>query len=119
MNLNFFNSLEHNNSNNFSNNFIDSFIKELQNYLSNCFSPDLNKTDLYTIDRFEGDNEVFAVCENRRTGKMVDIPISQVSPNAVEDDIIRYKDGIYVVDENQNRIIGNKMKKLSEEVFKK
>ena len=114
MNLNFFNSLEHNNSNNISNNF-----KELQNYILNCFSPDLNKTDLYTIDRFEGDNEIFAVCENRRTGKMVDIPISQVSPNAVEDDIIRYKDGIYVVDEDQNRIIGDKMKKLSKEVFKK
>ena len=50
---------------------------------------------------------------------MVDIPISQVSPNAVEDDIIRYKDGIYSVDEEQNRIIGDKMKKLSVEVFKK
>ncbi len=119
MNLNFFNSLEHNHSNDISNNFINSFIKELQNYLTTHFSPDLNKTDLYTIDRFEGDNEVFAVCENRRTGKMVDIPISQISPSAVEDDIIRYKDGIYVVDEEQNRIIGERMKKLSEEVFKK
>lgn len=87
MNLNFFNSLDHNNSNNISNNFINSFIKELQNYLSNCFSPDLNKTDLYTIDRFEGDNEVFAVCENRRTGKMVDIPISQVSPSSLSSNI--------------------------------
>lgn len=119
MNLNFFNSLNHTHSNNISNNFIDSFIKELQNYLSNYFSPDLNKTDLYTIDRFEGDNEVFAVCENRRTGKMVDIPISQISPSAVEDDIIRYKNGIYIVDEEQNHIIGGRMKKLSEEVFKK
>lgn len=117
MNLNFFNSLEHNNSNKISNNFINSFIKELQNALTTHHYPDLNKIDLYTIDRFEGDNEVFAVCENRRTGKMVDIPIYQISPNAVENDIIRYKDGIYIVDEAQNRIIGEKMKKLSEEVF--
>ncbi len=119
MNLNFFNSLEHTYSNNISNNSIDYFIKELQNYLTTYFSPNLNNIDLYTIDRFEGDNEVFAVCENRRTGKMIDIPISQISPNAVEDDIIRYKDGIYVIDEEQNSIIGEKMKKMSEEVFKK
>lgn len=117
MNLNLFNSLEQNRSNHISNNSIDSFIKELRSHLKGNFTLNMNKTDFYTIDRFEGDNEVFAVCENRRTGKMVNIPISQVSPNAVENDIIKYKDGIYVVDKKQNHITKEKMKKISEKIF--
>lgn len=119
MDLNLFNKLNNSHSNDTSNNFVNDFIQELQDYLKNLFSPALNKTDLYTIDRFEGDNEVFAVCENRRTGEMVDIPISQISPNAVEDDIIKFENGLYVVDEEQNRIVGEKMKELSKKVFKK
>ncbi len=119
MNLNLFNNLDNSHSNSTSNNFIDNFIKELQDHLKDLFVPTLNKTDLYTIDRFEGDNEVFAVCENRRTGKMVDIPISQIVANAVEDDIIKYENGLYVVDKEQNRIVGKRMKEISEKVFKK
>lgn len=119
MDLNLFNKLDNSHSKDNSNNFVNNFIKELQDYMKDLFSHTSNQKDLYTIDRFEGDNEVFAVCENRITGKMVDIPLSQISPNAVEDDIIKYENGMYVVDEEQNRIVGERMKKLSEKVFKK
>lgn len=74
MDLNLFNKLDNSHSKDNPNNFVNNFIKELQDYMKDLFSHTSNQKDLYTIDRFEGDNEIFAVCENRRTGKMVDIP---------------------------------------------
>ena len=63
----------------------------------------------YTIDRFEG---LFAICEERETGKMVNIHITRIQDGAKEGDIIKNIDGNYIIDEEET-------KKIKEEVQQK
>ena len=65
------------------------------------------------IDRFE---ENIAVCEDRKTGKIIEIPIEKIQENVKEGDVIKQVEGIYKKDiERQEEIeteIEDKMNKI-------
>lgn len=62
-------------------------MRELSSFLE-------TSRDVLSIDRFEGS---FAVCENQRTGKMENIPLSQIEANVQEGDMLSFQNGKYVV----------------------
>lgn len=65
------------------------------------------------IDRFE---ENIAVCEDRKTGKIIEIPIEKIQEKVKEGDVIKQVEGIYKKDiERQEEIekeIEDKMNKI-------
>ena len=98
-------------SNNENNKFdINIFIKELEERLI-----EMEKEKFYTVDRFEGD---IAVCEDRDTMEMINISKSELPSDIKEGSIVKYKDGNYSLDvEEQKRIeerIKEKMNNLWE-----
>ena len=97
MNLDLFNNI----SSNSSDNFLENFINELKNYLNK------NSNPMYTLDRFEGN---FAVLENRTTKELTDIPISNIPSNAKEGDILKLSNGSYVVDYEETRTVSDKIR---------
>lgn len=97
MNLDLFNNI----SSNSSDNFLENFINELKNYLNK------NSNPMYTLDRFEGN---FAILENRNTKEMTDIPISNIPSNAKEGDILKLSNGSYVVDYEETRTVSDKIR---------
>ena len=103
MNLDFFNRDRQNSINNFSSNFVSSFLKELNEFLKNAKNKPLFEDGLYQIDRFEGDNEVFAVSENFNTGKMVNIPKSMIPQNASDCYVLKAENGIFSIDYDETR----------------
>lgn len=99
---NILNSVDHileETNNRYKNSFIDHFIDELKFCLKQSSTleelENLPEDTLFTLDRYEGD---YAVCENRKTGEMVDIPRLKVNPYAKEGDILRYENNSYQID---------------------
>ena len=103
MNLDFFNRDRQNSINNFSSNFINSFLKELNDFLKNTRNKPLIEDGLYQIDRFEGDNQVFAVCQNLETREMFDIPKSEIPQEASDFYVLRVENGSYSIDYDETR----------------
>ena len=103
MNLDFFNRDRQNSISTLTSNFVNSFIKELNDFLKNTKNKPLFEDGLYQIDRFEGDNEVFAVSENLKTGKMVDIPKSMIPPNASRAFVLKAENGNFSIDYDETR----------------
>ena len=64
---------------------------------------------LFTLDRYEGN---YAVCENRTTGEMVDIPRAMVELHAKESDILRREGQSFVVDKEATKATREEIKKL-------
>ena len=109
------------------NEFISTFISELkdalQNYKANGNLEKINlkefnmeensnlknelETEYYTIDRFEGE---FAVCENRQTLEMVDIPKNKIPQNAKEGQILKMIDGEFELDLAETNRVENEIK---------
>jgi hypothetical protein len=100
MNLDFFNLERDKSTSNFSSNFINSFIKQLSDYLRNKL---IIENGLYQVDRFEGDFEVFAVCQNLQTQKMCNIPKSELPQETLECFVLKAENGLYSIDYNETR----------------
>lgn len=68
---------------------------------------------IFVVDRIENN---YAICENRDTGEMIDIELSQLPKEIKEGTVLKYENEKYVIDENtQKQIekrITNKMNKL-------
>lgn len=83
----------------YKNCLVDNFIDELKSFLNTTNVLDelkkLPADTLFTLDRYEGD---YAVCENRNTGEMVDIPRLNVDPYAKDGDILRRNGDTYMID---------------------
>lgn len=95
---------------NYNNSFIDNFIDELRSKLDKANSIDKTDDFLFTLDRYEGD---FAVCENRESREMINISRNKISNLAKEGDVIRLKNGMYVVDNSTDiENIEKKVEKL-------
>ena len=84
----------------------DSFSQELSNHLNSNFS----------IDRFEGE---FAVCENLKTGEMINIKKDLLPENAKEGSIIKYENGHYMLDDQSTIEQQEKIKNMVNNLFKK
>lgn len=60
---------------------------------------------MYTVDRIEND---YIVLENRNNLDMIDVKITEFNYDVSEGDIVLYKDGKYIKDEEEtNRIESN------------
>lgn len=70
----------------------------------------------FSIDRFE-DN--FAVCENRQTGELINIPISELPENAKEGSILILKNGKYLLDIESTKKEQKEVKNLVDNLFKR
>ena len=70
----------------------------------------------FSIDRFE-DN--FAVCENRQTGELINIPISELPENAKEGSILALKNGKYILDIESTKKEQKEIKNLVDNLFKR
>lgn len=75
-----------------------------------------NSNSTFSIDRFE---ENFAVCENLETGEFLNIQISDLPLNAKEGSIIKFENGIYVLDIENTEAKQLEIKKLVDNLFKK
>lgn len=98
MNFNFLNLDKDKSRDNSHSNFINSFLKELQDYIKNPKNNMFLKDDLYQIDRFEGDKEIFAVCQNLKTKEMFNIPKSEIPKEATDAYVLKVKNGSYIID---------------------
>lgn len=94
-----------NNAENFSNN---SFSNELKNKLE--------KTTFFSIDRFEDD---FAICENKTTGEMVNINKSILPESSKEGDILKFENGVYIIDKDATQNAQTEIKNMVNNLFKK
>ena len=79
-----------NNSNNNSN-IISNFSSELSTFLETNI-----EGATFTIDKIEND---VAVCENRENKKIINIHISKLPEDIKENDIIKYTNGQYILEE--------------------
>ena len=89
--------------------------RHIQSFISQIFSR-LNKEEIYVIDRCEGK---YAVCENRENQKMKNVNIYELPENVKEGDVLKYKNGIYIVDDDLRQEIeeriSNKVKNIFED----
>lgn len=103
----------------YNNSFIDKFINELKHSIAITESLEnlnkLQKDTLFTLDRYEGD---FAVCENRTTGVMYDIPAFKIDSNVKEGQIMKLENGIYKLDYEANAKQSEISRELTRKVFK-
>lgn len=87
----------------YNNSIIDNFLDELVNQLGILDAKEklkkLPEDTLFTLDRYESN---YAVCENRTTGKMYDIPRTMVESNAKEGDILKLEGTTYQKAHNEN-----------------
>lgn len=97
-------------NNNFNNKSSkNAFSEELENYI--------DKTNTsFSIDRFEGD---FAICEDRKTKKMINIEKSLLPIEATEGDIIKFENGKYILDVIQTKKEKEEIKNLVDNLFKR
>lgn len=96
------------NSNDKKNNS-DDFSLELNNYIEKTKST-------FSIDRFE---ENFAICENRETGELINIPLSQLPKNVKEGSILKFENGNYVLDIEATKKEQQEIKNLVDNLFKR
>ena len=104
------------NINSYNNSIVDNFVDELKKHLAVADSMEkLSKVPedtLFTLDRYESN---YAVCENRTTGEMFDIPRLMVDPYARDGDILKLENGKYRIDYNENE----KQREISRELTKR
>lgn len=87
----------------------DSFSKKLNDNLN------LNNST-FSVDRFEGE---FAVCENKKTGEMVNIKKSLLPENVKEGSIIKFENGNYILDSDATLQKQEQIKNMVNNLFKK
>ena len=86
------------------------FIKELELFLEKP------KSISYSIDRFEG---AFAVCENRESLEMVNIPLSKLPKNINKSTILKFENNKYYIDTVKTICIKNQINYKSSKVYKR
>ena len=96
-------------------NSIRDFQKELQDKLDQNNSK-LDDNILFTLDRFEGD---FAICENKTTGEMINIPKELIASSAKAGAILKIENGKYVLDEEETAKAQREIKDLANNLFKR
>lgn len=84
----------------FKNVEIEKFLNELSNKLKNM-------EDKFTIDRFEND---IAVCENRKTGEIIEIEKSKLPLNIKEGTIIKKVNNEFIEDIEENEKTAERIK---------
>ncbi|MBP3503222.1 MAG: DUF3006 domain-containing protein [Clostridia bacterium] len=84
-------------------NFIQSILKEL-----NLMEETL------VVDRIE---ENIAVCENRKSGKIIEIDISKLPKGIKEGNVLKYEKGIYKIDIEEQKKIEERIKEKMKNIW--
>ena len=66
------------------------------------------------IDRYEGN---FAICENRKTGKIKQIPKEHIQQGLKEGSIIKFENGKYVQDKEKQEAIEKNIKEKMNKIW--
>ena len=86
---------------------IDNFIKEL--------SEGLKKMEQeLVVDRFEED---IAICEDRKTGKKVEINKSELPQEVKEGNVLKYQNGKYKIDVEKHEEISKRIKEKMDNLW--
>ena len=88
---------------------VNKFIKEIIERLKR------NKEEL-VIDRYEGD---FAICEDRITRKIMEIPKENIEKGLKEGSIIKFAGGKYIQDKEKQEKIEKRIKEKMKNVSKR
>lgn len=86
---------------------VSDFIKELTERLTKM------EQELI-IDRFEGE---FAVCEDRKTGEMINIEKEKLPNGAKEGSILKFDNDRYVLDEKKEEEIRNRIEEKARKLW--
>ena len=70
--------------------------------------------EILIVDRIEGD---IAVCENRSNGVMINIQLSKLPPETKEGTVIKYFDGKYSLDSEEQDNIENRIKDKMDDLW--
>lgn len=69
---------------------------------------------ILVIDRFESN---FAICENRKTGEMVNIEKQKLPDNISEGDVLKIVDNEFIIDEQTKKEIEERIKRKVSNIF--
>lgn len=92
--------------------FLHNFIKELGDYLNNMNN---QKENIFVVDRIE--NKV-AVCENRNTGKTLEISLEELPKNIHDGTVLIEKNGKYEISREKQNEIENIINEKVKNIFK-
>lgn len=97
-----------------SRNNIFNKTKDILNSISTIIQNNIKNSNSFVIDRFEGK---FAICENLKTKEIINIPISKLSSNIKEKDVITFKDNNFYLDKEKTEIRKEKIENLTKDIF--
>lgn len=69
---------------------------------------------VWVVDRFEGD---FAICENRENKEKREIRIEKLPENIKEGSVLRFKDGKYYLDLNEQEKIEKRIEEKMRDIW--
>lgn len=84
-------------------NFIQSILKEI-NFME----------ETLVVDRIEGN---IAVCENRNSGKIIEIDVSKLPKEIKEGTVLKYEKGIYNIDLEEKKKIEDRIKEKMKNIW--
>ena len=87
---------------------INEFINEIRERLEKM-------EEEIVIDRFENN---IAVCEDIKTGKIIEIPRKSIEKDAKEGDIIKNIEGIYIKDIKKQEEVESRIKEKMDKLWK-
>ena len=88
---------------------IENFMKEIESRLKN-----MQEEKVYTIDRFEGD---LAVCEDRKTKKMINIKRKDLPEDSREGSILKLKNGKFELDLEEEEKVEKRIKEKMDNLW--
>ena len=97
-----------------SRNNIFNKTKDILNSISTIIQNNIKNSNSFVIDRFEGK---FAICENLKTKEIINIPISKLSSNIKEKDVITFKNNNFHLDKEKTEIRKEKIENLTKDIF--
>lgn len=97
----FKNYIENSKNINFSKINLNSFLQEILEKIEKL------KQEVLVIDRFEGD---YAICENRQSKEFKNIQINKLPANIKEGSVIKYSNGKYEIDIQEEKKIEERIK---------
>lgn len=101
------NNLEIKNVNTLKKGHIEEFIQKLEERIKLMEA-------ILVIDRFE---EIYAVCEDKKNGQIVNIERQRLPSGVKEGNVIKYQNGKYIIDTNIENEIQNRINKKMDKLW--
>ena len=85
-------------------------VKDILNSISKC----INRGNYYVVDRFE---ENFAVLENLKSKKNINIPKDDIWGKISEGDVLKFQNGHFVIDNAQTKLRKDEILDITKDIF--